>query len=125
MTYRSLVLLLPIAGLLALLCLGIGGAAPPAATSADDAPVDGEASVEGDEPDQFLQGDSDCSEAIDVADVVTILEQSTELGTAPCALATDVDCDGLVGPLDALKLLGAEAGVLIATSSGACADWFE
>lgn len=110
MTYRTLARALLVPVLLGVLCLS-AGSVNARTISEDEATVKSEAG-------DFILGDSDCSATVDLRDVVTILAQSTQLGNAPCPLATDVDCDGFVGPIDALKLLGFQAGVPIVVAAG-------
>ena len=52
-----------------------------------------------------VQGDADCSETIDVSDLLAVLQTLGGSGTAPCFDYADVDCDAIVSGLDALIIL--------------------
>jgi hypothetical protein len=53
-----------------------------------------------------VQGDVDCNDIVNLADLLAVLLQAGSAGAAPaCAGHADVNCDGAVDGFDALLIL--------------------
>lgn len=65
----------------------------------------------------LIQGDADCSGAIDAVDALVLLRHLAAIGEAPgCLEAADVDCNGALDATDALKALRFVAGLAVSQS---------
>jgi hypothetical protein len=68
--------------------------------------------------DAAIQGDADCSGAVNPIDSLAILRQDGGIGDVACPDRADTNCDDAVDPVDSLRILRFDAGLPLAAISG-------